>query len=321
MGKGRVAELVAVDTRKCIGCGFCTMVCPHRNFSLGKDGKVRLAGDSCIRCGHCEAACPARAIVVAGLQNQLRLRYVEEKDGVSSPGSDDAASLVRLMRSRRSCRKFRDIQVETGLLEDLVKIGVTAPSATNSQGWGFKIIPDRKGMLVLGKEIADYYRKLNKVAQRPLLRVLSRLFYGSVLQNYYEEYFPGIKKALDCWYEKGEDLLFHGAPCALLITGDQRASCPGEDVMLVTQNILLAAHAIGLGSCLIGFAVEAVKRDKKLKKLCGIGADEHLYSFIVFGYPAERYLRPAGRKKYQQTVLQLYHAENPCRGEEEKSDR
>ena len=33
------------------------------------------------------------------------------------------------------------------------------------------------------------------------------------------------------------------------------ASSPKEDALLASQNILLAAHAMGLGTCLIGFAV------------------------------------------------------------------
>ena len=57
------------------------------------------------------------------------------------------------------------------------------------------------------------------------------------------------------------DRLFHGAAAAILVTGRRQASCPAEDALLATQNILLAAHAMGLGSCLIGFAVEAMRRD------------------------------------------------------------
>jgi len=48
---------------KCIGCGMCADVCPHRVFEI-KDGKARITNDSCIECGACALNCPAAAICV-----------------------------------------------------------------------------------------------------------------------------------------------------------------------------------------------------------------------------------------------------------------
>lgn len=70
-----------------------------------------------------------------------------------------------------------------------------------------------------------------------------------------------------------------------------------EDALLASQNILLAAHSLGLGSCMIGFAVEAIKRDKQIRKLLQIPDDESVYAVIALGYPAERYQRTGLRKK------------------------
>jgi len=69
-----------------------------------------------------------------------------------------------------------------------------------------------------------------------------------------------------------------------------------EDALLATQNILLAAHAMGLGTCLIGFAVAAMQRKPAIKEQLQIPADEPIYSVIALGYPDERYERVAGRK-------------------------
>jgi nitroreductase len=55
---------------------------------------------------------------------------------------------------------------------------------------------------------------------------------------------------------------------------------------------------MGLGTCLIGFAVEAMKRDVTIKKYLGIPDNERVYSVIALGYPDEKYQRTAGRKKY-----------------------
>ena len=70
-----------------------------------------------------------------------------------------------------------------------------------------------------------------------------------------------------------------------------------EDGLLASQNIMLAAHSLGLGSCMIGFAVEAIKRDKNIKKVLDIPDDESIFAVIALGYPAEQYEKAAYRKK------------------------
>jgi NAD-dependent dihydropyrimidine dehydrogenase PreA subunit len=52
------------DMEKCVGCGICLEVCPHRVFQP-MNGKVILADrDSCMECGACMRNCPFGAIQV-----------------------------------------------------------------------------------------------------------------------------------------------------------------------------------------------------------------------------------------------------------------
>ena len=76
-----------------------------------------------------------------------------------------------------------------------------------------------------------------------------------------------------------------------------QAFWPPEDAVLATGNILLASHAMGLGTCLIGFAIEAMKRDRSIQQKMGIPEDEKMISVIALGYPDENYQRITGRKK------------------------
>ena len=73
-------------------------------------------------------------------------------------------------------------------------------------------------------------------------------------------------------------------------------SLPKEDALLATQNILLAAEALGLGTCLIGFAVAAMRKDPGIKRVLGIPDDETVHAVIAIGHPNVEYARPAGRK-------------------------
>jgi nitroreductase len=191
------------------------------------------------------------------------------------------------------------------MLLDLVKIGTTAPSGTNSQGWNFVVLPGREDVLVLGGMVSDYYRRLNRLAANPLLRGMVKIFAGDSLGRYYRNYFSSVAEALRQWQDEGVDRLFHGAVAAILVTGKKAASCPAEDALLATQNILLAAHAMGLGSCLIGFAVEAMRRDRSMRQKMEIPEDEEIYSVIAIGFPAVAYLHHAGRKVVEPRIIRL----------------
>ncbi|MBM3303136.1 MAG: nitroreductase family protein [Deltaproteobacteria bacterium] len=72
---------------------------------------------------------------------------------------------------------------------------------------------------------------------------------------------------------------------------------PKEDAMLASQNMMLAAHSMGLGTCLIGMAVEAMKRDRSIPRSVGIPDEETVYAVVALGHPDEKYRTLAGRKK------------------------
>lgn len=51
-------------TDLCIGCGICTLVCPHTVITL-VEGRAEVVDlDGCMECGACANNCPASAITV-----------------------------------------------------------------------------------------------------------------------------------------------------------------------------------------------------------------------------------------------------------------
>ena len=53
-----------LDQEKCLGCGMCAVVCPHRVFRI-ENKKARIVDrDACMECGACALNCTSEAISV-----------------------------------------------------------------------------------------------------------------------------------------------------------------------------------------------------------------------------------------------------------------
>lgn len=84
---------------------------------------------------------------------------------------------------------------------------------------------------------------------------------------------------------EGKFMLFHGAPMVILLLIDKR--CVGKplvDIGACGENMILAAHSHGLGSCWVGF-VEPFKRTPKWRRRLDIERPYDLCEGIALGYP------------------------------------
>ena len=286
-----------IDEKRCNGCGLCVTVCPSETITM-KGKKAVVTGTQSLNCGHCMAVCPTGAVKVSSLDPDLStFKTFESKSAWRPFGDGNIQDLVNLMQSRRSCRNYQAKAVPKDILEDLVKIGISAPSGTNSQQWTFTILPDRLAVLQLAQWVGGFFRKMNRTAENTCLRKTLQLLGKPELEHYFQNFYDSIRDVLELWDREGKDLLFHGATAAIVVGSKKEASCPAEDALLATQNILLSAHVLGLGTCLIGFAIEAMKRDKRILRGIGMPDDENAYSVIALGYPNEKYQRITGRKQ------------------------
>jgi nitroreductase len=78
------------------------------------------------------------------------------------------------------------------------------------------------------------------------------------------------------------------------------ATTPGRfvvaDCWLAAENLMLTACALGLGSCVIGLAVDALN-DDRMRRLLGLPPDFNAIAPIVVGTPADpARQRPTPRK-------------------------
>jgi len=287
-----------IDTARCDGCGRCVQVCPSQTISL-VEGKAVISGDQSLSCDHCSAVCPTEAVRVSSIDHEVSTySSFTVKNQWLPHGQFEISQIVQLMRSRRSCRNYKKTPIDRMLLEDLIKIGVTAPSGSNCQLWTFTILATRKGVKKLGDCIALFFKRLNRIAAKGYVRKVLKLMGKNRLDWYYREYYDAVKEGLKELEQEGRDILFHGAPAVIIVGSKPGAACPAEDALLATQNILLAAHCMGLGTCLIGFAVEALQNDPTIRSFFNIPREEAIHAVIAVGYPNETYQRFAGRKKF-----------------------
>jgi nitroreductase len=76
------------------------------------------------------------------------------------------------------------------------------------------------------------------------------------------------------------------APLGIAVVIDPKASThPVEDGAITTQNMLLAAHALGLGACWLGSYGSAY--EGKVKEILRIPKEKRVLSIISIGVPAE----------------------------------
>ncbi len=79
------------------------------------------------------------------------------------------------------------------------------------------------------------------------------------------------------------------APVVIVGCGDSRAKWAVVDVAIALQNMVMAAEALGLGTCWIGHFVE-----EEVKRTLRIPEHMKVVAMITLGYPAEK---PAPRPK------------------------
>ncbi len=144
---------------------------------------------------------------------------------------------------RRSIRAYTDEQIPEEVTENLLRAGMYAPSAMNSQPWEFLVIRE-PGKKAAASQLGRYWNMLRDAPLGILVMANLKSYKASS-----REFFI-------------------------------------QDCSAATQNILLAAHAQGLGAVWLGLYPKK-DRMQGIRDIFGIPGDIIPFSLISIGYPAE----------------------------------
>ena len=130
--------------------------------------------------------------------------------------------VLKAIAERNSCRNFSPSPISDQQVSALAAAALASPSAMNRQPWHIIVITDKS----LIDEMDEYAMEIMK-AQNP----------------------DGYKRMMD----RG-GTVFYDAPCLIVVAKENDADYTLLDCGIVSQNISLAAHSLGLGNVICGMA-------------------------------------------------------------------
>jgi len=142
--------------------------------------------------------------------------------------------VMAAIQHRRSVRDYTSQTIGKNVIHTLLDAAVHAPTAMDEQPWSFAVIQDKK---VLDRLSESAKKLVRNEAQ------------GSDTQQ--------AKHSLHVM-DKPDFHVFYNAGTLIIIYSKISGPFVVADCWLASENLLLAAYAQGLGTCVIGFAVSAL---------------------------------------------------------------
>ena len=150
--------------------------------------------------------------------------------------------IFQVFRDRRSIRKYKDTLVEADKVEQILEAARLAPSWKNLQCWRFLIISEHEQRQALIKAFPEDNPGAQAIATAPLIIVVCAIPSESGIENGIEYYVA--------------------------------------DTAIAFEHLCLAAHALGLGTCWMGWFDEST-----IKKALDIPDKIRVVGITPLGYP------------------------------------
>ncbi len=190
--------------------------------------------------------------------------------------------LFNAIAGRKSIRRFKQTPAPDEVISKILDAGRLAPSANNTQPWKFTVIKDRevlKNMAAATREMVDRmipFAESEKQAQRLAA-------YKSTYYTFFE-HAPIVIAVCMEGYDAGTDLLLARMGYAPEDIKRLRPLPGLQSVSAAIQNMLLAVHALGYGSCWMTGPLVA---QDAFGTLLGFGKETSIVALLPIGLPDE----------------------------------
>ena len=197
-----------------------------------------------------------------------------------------AAELSKIIRQRRSLRRYQAAPVPAEYIAQILEAGIWAPSAHNRQPWRFAVIKQAATKARLAREMGARLRR--DLAADGLAQALIDADVGRSYQR------------------------ITGAPLLLLLCmsledmddyGDERRDAheramAQQSAAMAGQNILLMAASLGLGAC---WMCAPLFCQELVAKVLDLPADWQPQGLITLGFPAQQ--RRRSRESWESRTI------------------
>lgn len=171
-------------------------------------------------------------------------------------------SLMDLIKSRHSIRKYTDKQIPREALEKIIEAGISAPNAGG-----------RQGTIIVGVHNAALCNKIGIMNMQSFDR-------SKLLGSYVSKEQPSV---ID---DKNIKNGFYDAPSVICVFAPKDFLFSIPDAFCAAENIVLQATELGISSCIISRAEQTFDNDdgKELLYKWNIPENYIARCFIILGY-------------------------------------
>ena len=186
--------------------------------------------------------------------------------------------LLKIMKYRRSIRRYKPDDVPNELLDIIMEAGRWAPSGDNNQPWRFIVVrdPEVKG-------------KMGEIAKEGSGRRFAAEFFTGRMQDRFAKLKDPEKreKAFQKLTSGEVSAFLANAPVIIVVCAKLDVWDVPYDSAMCAQNMQLMAHVLGLSTCCVVAPVSDMRDDIKTMELLKIPHGYKVALPLTVGYPDE----------------------------------
>ncbi len=180
---------------------------------------------------------------------------------------------MEAINTLRSVRQFKPDPIPRKIIDTILEAASKAASGSNTQPWHFIVVEDPKVKAELVK---------------PMLEKWMMRISGSRMSN-----------RMKTVYDEATEMLRNTekVPVIIYCCLDLNKTSQGEEVRYASifpavQNLMLAAHSFGLGTCLTIHGSTPTRGEPEAKRILGISDNVKIACLVYVGYPLRKLSRP-----------------------------